>query len=308
MTNNKGESDPHTTQTGHIMTKQQKPKISIKKIQEDITDRVVASLKQGHTWKKCFNGLMGGLPKSGCNIIILAMRGYGSCDWGTYKAWQSKGGQVNKGEKGTKIVFSRPVFDKEDPTQILFFASRTFTVFNVEQVEIDGYEYGTEDASDYVDMTDCKLMSFFNAPNAPLLRVGSPSYAPVSDRINLPNTFIDEDLANGTIAHEIIHSTGHKSRLAREGVVKFDKWGSHQYSFEELIAELGSLFLCAELGLMTEDTQDNSAAYIESWLKVLKDNPSWIYKASQQASKATTMALTMVKQGHTFKKCFHGLE
>lgn len=291
------------------MAKQRKAKISIKQVQQDITDRVVASLKQGHTFKQAFNGLIGGLPKSvstgkaytGCNTILLAMKGYASSDWGTYKAWQSKGGQVRKGEKGTKIVFSRPVFDKENPEEIAYFATRTFTVFNVEQVDIDGYEYGTDDKSEYVDMTSCSLMAFFQADNAPSLAVGSPAYAPYSDKIFLPNTWINEDLAAGTIAHEIIHSTGHKSRLSREGVVKASKFGSHGYSFEELIAELGSLFLCAELGLLTDEKQDNGAAYIESWLKVLKDNPSWVYKAAQQASKATEHALAMVRQGEERK-------
>ena len=289
--------------------KKQTKKISIKAIQHDITDRVVASLQQGHTWRKAFNGLCGGLPKSistgkaytGCNVIILAMRGYINSDWGTYKAWQSKGGQVRKGEKGTKIVFSRPVFDKDEPTEILYFATRTFTVFNVEQVDIDGYEYGNGDDSQYVDMTDCSLMSFFQADNAPGLSVGAPAYAPKSDTVKLPNSWVNGELAAGTIAHEIIHSTGHATRLSRDGVTKFDKFGSHQYSFEELIAELGSLFLCAELGLLTDDVQDNSAAYIESWLKVLKDNPDWVYKAAQQASKATEHALAMVRQGEERK-------
>lgn len=284
-------------------------KLTIKQVQQQITDQVVASLKQGLTWQQAFNGLAGGLPKSvstgkaytGCNVIILAMKGYMACDWGTYKAWLSKGGQVRKGEKGTKIVFCRPVFDKDEPTLIAYFATRTYTVFNVEQVEIDGYEYGTADASEYVDMSECSLMSFFDADNAPRQVVGAPAYAPSSDCIRLPKSWTEEDLAAGTIAHEIIHSTGHESRLSREGVTKPNRFGSHLYSIEELIAELGSLFLCAELGLLTDNCQTNSVAYIESWLKVLQDNPSWVYKASQQASKATAYALDMVRQGESKK-------
>lgn len=285
--------------------KKQSKKITIKQVQQEITDRVIASLKQGHTFKQAFNGLVGGLPKSissgkayaGSNVIVLAMRGYESADWGTYNAWQQKGGQVRKGEKGTKIINVSPVFDKENPEEIAYFATRSYTVFNREQVEIEQYEKGEH----YVDMSGCKLMSFFQADNAPSLAVGGPSYAPQSDTVRLPNTWINGELAASTIAHEIIHSTGHKSRLSRDGVVSFDKFGSHKYSFEELIAELGSLFLCAELGLMTDTTQDNSAAYIESWLKALKDNPDWVYKAAQQASKATEHALAMVRQGEERK-------
>ena len=282
-----------------------KVKLTIKQVQQDITDQVIASLKQGHTWQRAFNGLVGGLPRSvstgkaysGVNTLRLAMKGYTQCDWGTYKAWQSKGGQVKKFEKGTKVIFSRPVFDRDNPEEIAYFATRTFTVFNVEQVEIDGYEYGTADASEYVDMTGCSLMSFFQADNAPGLMVGSPAYSPSKDTIKLPNSWVVEDLAASTIAHEIIHSTGHKSRLNRDGITNHTKFGTHKYSFEELIAELGSLFLCAELGLLTEDTRTNSAAYIESWLRVLKDNPNWVYKAAQQASKATERALAMVVEG-----------
>lgn len=280
--------------------------MSITQVQQEITDKVIAQLKTGKTFKQAFAALKFGMPRSistgkkytGSNVITLIMTGYESAEWGTYHAWGSKGGQVRKGEKATKIVFYAPIFDKDNQDEIVGMSCKVHSVFNREQVEIAD----TKTNDDYIDMLGSDLMSYFSAENAPKLEIGSPSYAPKTDIVRYPNTWNNAELANGTIAHEIIHSTGHKSRLSRDGVVNFDKFGSHNYSFEELIAELGSLFLCAEMGLLTESLQDNGTAYIENWLTVLANNPDWIYKAAQQASKASEFALAMIQQGEQNKQ------
>jgi len=281
--------------------------MKITQVQQEITDRVIASLKTGKTFKQAFAALKFGMPRSistgkkytGSNVITLIMTGYESAEWGTYNAWMEKGGQVRKGEKATKIVFYAPIFDKDNKDEIVGMSCKTFSVFNREQVEI---QIDTKTNDDYIDMSGTDLMSYFCAENSPKLEIGSPSYAPRTDVVRYPNTWKNAELANGTIAHEIIHSTGHKSRLSRDGVTNYDGFGSHNYSFEELIAELGSLFLCAEMGLLTDSLQDNGTAYIENWLTVLSSNPDWIYKAAQQASKASDFALAMIQQGEMIQQ------
>ena len=127
----------------------------------------------------------------------------------------------------------------------------------------------------------------------------NPCYSPSLDRICLPTAFTNKAGGWSTVAHEIIHSTGHKSRLNRDGVASCAvmKMGNlHDYSYEELIAELGSLFLCTELGLSTEDSKKQSAAYLASWAKVLKSNPDYLWKASSEASKAVQFVQSIINQ------------
>lgn len=272
----------------------------LKDIQNEITEKVVAALGTGKTFKEAFSGLAGGLPYSvqsekayrGINTIILALSDYDNPQWGTYKAWQEKGGHVRKGEKGTRIIACNPVPSKEDPKEIAYMSIKYFTLFNRQQ--IDGLEDELTEQSG-IDMSGSDLMAYFAATGIEN-KIGRPAYWPSKDIITLPNVWEDEDLASSTIAHEIIHSTGHKKRLARVGVTDPNAFGSHEYSYEELIAELGSMFLLAEMGMMNEYITDNSTAYIEAWLKALKSNPDWIYKAASEASKASEFAFNAIKQ------------
>ena len=113
-------------------------------------------------------------------------------------------------------------------------------------------------------------------------------YSPLADEIHLttPEQFISDEEYYSTAFHEMVHSSGHESRLEREGIVDSDGFGSHKYSKEELVAEIGSTYLCGIAGIDKEAVIKNSAGYIQSWKKKLEDNKDWIVWAGTRASKA----------------------
>ena len=285
------------------------PKFNIKEYQAEITNKVIDSLQTTKSWSATFC-MISGLPKSmstgknyrGINVWILALAGYNSNLWGTFKSWKAAGGMVNKGQKSTKIILYKPIFGKNDQgeEELVSFTHRVFSVFNREQVNIsdeDLAKYEEEKNLDYSAKPTGKLMDYFNDVNSPSLTVGAPSYNPRTDVIKLPSGSTTEEAGISVAAHEIVHSTGSAKRLNRDGVAKFDRFGSHQYSKEELVAELGSMFLCSELGVQTQSTVENSEAYIQSWVKKLNDHPTMIFEASREASKACEFVMNIITKG-----------
>ena len=105
-----------------------------------------------------------------------------------------------------------------------------------------------------------------------------------------PNSFKSDEFYYSVLFHELTHSTGHKSRLDREGITDLAAFGSHTYSREELIAEMGAAFLCGHCGIENQ-TIDNSAAYIASWRQKLGSDPKLIVQAAAQAQKAADFML-----------------
>lgn len=266
-------------------------------MQKELTAYVVSQLEAGLTWRKTWSS-MNGLPFSastgktyrGGNVAWLwyteIKKGYQTSQWGTYNAWKEHGGSVRRGEKATKIMFFKPIFKEvEGKREFAYSALKSYSVFNRDQ--IDGLEPVQNDDSALCNEGD--LFKYTEAEGIEIINSGRAAYSPSLDRIILPSAFTDEAGGWSTVAHEIIHSTGHKSRLNR--TMSQDK---HEYSYEELIAELGSLFLCAQLGLSTDDSKEQSAAYCASWAKVLKSNPDWIWKASAEASKAAEFVMNKI--------------
>lgn len=281
-------------QTENIMSK-------LTDIQEQITTSVINGLSTYKKWIPSFQA--GGLPRSigtgnaytGVNTLLLMFAGFGSPYFGTYKAWKATGSFVKKGQKATRIIFFKPVFCKENPEEIKYMNTKIYSVFNIEQVELSEEAKAKFEIKDGVK-AEGSLLDYFNHSDAPQLVTGAPAYRPLSDTISIPSNFKTSEAAVSVLAHEIVHSTGAKSRLNRDGVANFDKFGSHQYSYEELIAELGAMFICAELGANSEDVKENSQAYINSWIKKLEENPTWIYKASKEASKAVEYIMTRIEK------------
>jgi len=288
-------------------------KIKISEWQERLTESVIDRLKTGKSWQSAFSGLAHGLPMSvasgkpyqGGNMawlsVIASINGFSSPKWGTFKAWKALGGMVKKGEKSAQIVSYNPVFDKHEKDEqgnpkLKYMSLRYFNVFNLDQIDIDSDKLDdAPDGHELIQNCDINLMDYFMSDGAPLLDVGRPCYIPSRDIVLLPENWVNE-FGESTVAHEIIHSTGHGSRLNRDGVTQSNKFGSHEYSFEELVAELGSLFVLSSLNGLNDQIEDNSVAYIESWLKVLKDNPDWLWEAAKHASKAHEFVLDKLNQ------------
>jgi antirestriction protein ArdC len=234
-------------------------------------------------------------PYRGINTVCLwaaaQSKGYGSGEWGTYQQWQDRGAQVRKGEKSTLVVFwkfanSAVETDDGDETpksgsRLLF--TRGYSVFNAAQV--DGY---TPKADADMPMPERiqQADAFFSGIGANLRHGGNQAfYSPASDHIQMPpfGAFAENVSYYSVLAHEHTHYTGHSSRCDRQLGKRF---GNGAYAAEELIAELGAAFTCAHLGLSTEPRADH-AAYIDSWLKVLKADKRAIFTAASKAQQAT---------------------
>ena len=240
--------------------------------------------------KKKYNGINHWL------LPFAAMgSGYTSPWWGTYKQIAELGGSVLKGEQGTPVVlwkqFEAPTENDPNKKAVVM---RYFTVFNAEQAEWENGapEYQAVQARDTAEVIESAqkvLDTYFKRESVSLAFGGDRAfYSPSRDAIQLPEqvSFTSDQSFYATAFHEMGHSTGHKTRLNREGVVENHYFGSATYSFEELVAEFTSAFLSSETGVLPE-TVENSTAYIQGWLKVLKNEPKMLVQAVGKAQKAT---------------------
>ena len=271
-------------------------------VYEIITDRILAALDEGTIpWRKPWKcggapkNLVTGKPYRGLNILLTAMQGYASPYWLTFKQATERGGQVRKGEKGTPIIFwnwqRRQVEDQDgeiEERQLPYM--RYYTVFNLAQ--IDGLQL-PEEKDTFTPMSGCDEV-IVGMPQAPAIEHGwaRASYCPATDRVKMPPrpSFTNEAGYYATLFHELTHSTGHSSRLGRRTLEEKTVFGSEEYSKEELIAELGASFLCGHTGI-SNDTLENSAAYIEHWRKQLAADKKLVIFAAYQAQKAVDFIL-----------------
>ncbi|MCP8685956.1 ArdC family protein [Marinobacterium sedimentorum] len=273
-----------------------------------ITDRIIADLEKGvKSWTKPWSaGNIEGriaLPKrhngeayQGINILSLWAssmdQGFTSSIWMTFRQAKELGGHVIKGEKGSLVVYANTLQRTEEnengeEVELQIPYMKGYTVFNVEQIEglADEYYDKPEPAGEAVERID-HADQFFAATGASIHNGGDRAYYAIGqDHIKLPHieAFRDAESYYATLAHEMTHWTRHESRLDRDFGRK--KWGDEGYAQEELVAELGAAFLCADLGLALEDREDH-AAYIGSWLKVLKDDKRAIFHAAAHAQRA----------------------
>lgn len=262
---------------------------------QTITDRVIEMMKtHGSKWTKPWvdSGLQGapisvttGDAYRGINRLLLAyFTPYTDARWGTYKAWNAKGAQVRKGEKGTQILFFKPLIIREDDgTEKKIPMAKVYTVFNAEQCD------NVPELPEVEPMTPTELLDhaeqFVQRTGANIELAGDVAcYNPVHDRIRCPkpDQFHTTQGYYSTMLHELTHWTGHKSREDRNLLNSF---GSADYAFEELVAELGATFLCADLGIEAEPREDH-AQYLASWIKALKDDKKAIVKAAKLAQAA----------------------
>lgn len=235
-------------------------------------------------------------PYKGINILMLwaaaELQGFSCPLWLTFNQAKELGGHVKKGEHGSPVVYAS-TYTKTDSDdngeeiekEISFL--RQYTVFNAEQIDdLPGHFY--EKASEPTDILDRieQADTFFANTKAEIRYGGTRAYyALEKDYVQMPpyETFRDVESHAATLAHELTHWTRHPSRLDRDLGRK--KYGDAGYAMEELVAELGSAFLCADLKI-TPEVRDDHASYIASWLEVLKNDKRAVFVAASQASKA----------------------
>jgi len=273
-----------------------------------ITNKIVADLEQGvRPWMKPWNASNtagwitrplrhNGIAYSGINILMLwasaIEQGFTAPIWMTFKQAIELSAHIRKGEKGSLVVYANTITKTEDDgsgteveREIPFM--KGYTVFNVEQIEglPDHYYAKPEVQLTTVERIE-RAENFFSNIRADIRYRGDRAfYSCDGDYIQIPviEAFRDAESFYATMAHESTHWTKHSSRLERDFGRK--TWGDEGYAREELVAELGAAFLCADLGLMPE-VRDDHASYIASWLTALKNDKRAIFSAAAHAQKA----------------------
>lgn len=264
-------------------------------IYQSVTDKLVASIEAGTVpWVRPWRTIKGtgsamptngatGRSYSGINVVILwaanIERGFTSNDWYTFNQAKALGAAVRKGAKAEHITFWKKLTITEDGEEKKIPMVRGFCVFNREEIDglPDAGAIPSAPGGSHVAIVDGLKLT------GGLVHGGDRAcFMPALDRINMPrpDAFADPDNYVATLLHESTHATGVKARLDRDMTGRF---GSDRYAMEELVAELGSAFLCARLGI---DGQLQHAAYLDNWLKVLKADKRAIFAASALARTA----------------------
>lgn len=238
-----------------------------------------------------------GQPYTGINVLSLwasaTEQGFAAPIWMTYRQATELKAHVRKGEKGSPVVYANSITRTETDaasgaeTERDIHFLKGYTVFNVEQIEGLPEHYKAP-ASPRLDVPEriARAEAFFAATGAALSHGGTRAfYRPSTDSIVLPpfEAFVDAESYYATLAHETTHWTAHESRLARDFGSR--RFGSEGYAIEELVAELGAAFICADLDLALEPREDH-ASYIANWLEVLKADNRAIFSAASHAQRA----------------------
>lgn len=273
-----------------------------------VTSRIVEELERGvRPWMKPWNAehaagritrplRHNGQAYRGINVIQLWMTaetaGFISPFWLTFQQARELGGHVKKGEHGTPVVYASTFKKKEENEQgeeveqeVAFL--KEYTVFCADQCEgLPQHFYQlAEQPKEKLERIE-HAEAFFAHTKAEIRTGGNRAYyAMEPDYVQMPpfETFRDAESHAATLAHELSHWTHHPSRLNREFGRK--KWGDEGYAMEELVAELASAFICADLAI-TPEVREDHASYIDSWLKALKDDKRAVFTAASHASKA----------------------
>ena len=281
-------------------------------IYSKVTNKIIADLERGNlTWLQPWQSGHAageiskplraiGKPYQGINVIMLwasAMeQGFDCPIWLTYKQAAELGGQVRKGEKGSLVVYA-DTFKKleaneqgEDIETAIPFM-KGYTVFNAQQIDHlpEHFSARTEPQHNQPIERIQQAEGFFANTKATLLHGGNRAfYSPDRNMVQMPDiqSFHNAESYYATLAHEMTHWTRHPSRLNRD--FGRQRFGDAAYAKEELVAEIGAAFLCADLGITPEIREDH-AAYIASWLKVLRDDKRAIFTAASHAQKATDL-------------------
>src|SRR6202165_5815305 len=265
-----------------------------------VTEQILKQLESGVApWRKPWRteppcNLVSGKEYRGINPFLLASQGYGSRYWLTFNQASKLGGHVRKGEKSSIVTFwhigeEKIIRDEDGNTRkSRQFLLRYYRVFNIEQTKGIADKLGLGNATPRVaSIEQCEAI-VSGMPNRPLVeQSGRAWYRPSTATVGMParGLFNSPEEYYSTLLHELTHSTGHASRVGREGIEQLNTFGSESYSKEELIAEMGAAMLCGVAGI-DRKTLSNSAAYLKSWIDALKSDARMVVSAASQAQKA----------------------
>ncbi len=277
-----------------------------------ITSRITAQLSQGLIpWRKPWTDA--GIPRNviskrpyrGINLMLLSMLGYEHNLFLTFNQLKELGGYVKRGEHAHQVVFWNMleigVPDGSDGDQVEHHRQRIpmlryYHVFNISQCEgIPAHCIPVREVHSFKPIETAERIAN-EMPQRPQImhREQQAYYNPMTDVVNMPkqDTFSHSEAYYSTLFHELVHATGHPTRLARSGLVAMSEFSRQElYSHEELVAEIGSCYLQSFAGITNELEQ--SAAYIQGWLRVLENDSRFIFSAAMQAQKATDFILNL---------------
>jgi antirestriction protein ArdC len=276
-------------------------------VYEVITERIIQQLEAGVApWQKPWRVRgKGGLPRNlvtgreyrGINVWILLSSGYSSQSWLTFKQARELGGHVRHSETGLPVVYwkfgTREIQDGDEIIEKPSVLCRYYTVFNVEQCEGLRIQAAqpVEDQPQPPPIEACEQV-VAGWLGKPMIRHGGDcaSYSKVLDLVQMPerSCFDSVEEYYSTLFHELTHSSGHPTRLNRTTLMDFERFGDHNYSREELVAEMGAAFLAGYCGIENRII-GNSAAYLAIWLGVLKNDSRMLLVAAGQAQKAVDL-------------------
>jgi antirestriction protein ArdC len=277
---------------------------SRKDIEQEITDLVIKQLQDGKVpWKKPWSAkgfmptsMTTGKTYSGINLLLLSILGadHSSPYWITYREAQKRGGFIRQGEKGVPIIkWSKYTRKDANGQDVDAFFMKQFTVFNIDQTaNVKVPVMPQVDFSSIDEGVQSIIDSYATRPEIYHSIQDRAYYSPLTDAIHLPKKemFTSAEEYALTLTHELIHSTGHESRLNRfntdESIPTF---GSAVYAKEELVADIGATMMLAQVGVQVE--LDNTASYLAGWLQALQNDSSLIVQASAKAQKAVDYIL-----------------
>lgn len=273
-----------------------------------VTDQIISHLETGtRPWVQPWQAThaagevsrplrFNAVPYRGINVVLLwlaAVQQRFTCPlWMTYRQAAELGGQVRRGEKGSIVVYASSFTRREtddDGAEHAYDVPflKSYSVFNCEQIDgLPAHYYAKAEPMLHPVQRIERAERFFAATGADIRHGGGLAYySPAADFLQMPpfESFRDAESYYATLAHEATHWTKHPSRLARE--FGGQRWGDEGYSVEELVAEMGAAFLCADLGITPEVRQDH-AAYIASWLRVLRNDKRAVFAAAAHAQRA----------------------
>ena len=274
-------------------------------VYEIVTGKLIAALERGTVpWRRPWRGADGaprnmasGREYRGINALLLGLAGYSSPTWGTMNQINAAGGRVRRGERSTLVVFfkklelSRQDADGDEVIKRVPML-RYYLVWNTDQCE--GLKMPAPTGGDPapIEPIAAGLAVVAGMPNPPKIETGGRAcYMPGPDIVEMPaaDRFVSAPAYYSTLFHELAHATGHESRLNRKGIVGVARFGDPTYSREELVAEMGAAFVCAASGIEHDDEQ--SAAYLKSWITALRGDHRMAVTAAGQAQKAADYIL-----------------
>src|SRR6266446_4396164 len=265
-------------------------------VYEIVTEQVIKQLESGVApWRKPWRtempcNLVSGKEYRGMNVFLLGSQGHASRYWLTFNQANKLGGQVKKGEQSSIVTFWHIGEEKikTDGSKTRPFLLRYYRVFNVCQTEGIAEKLGLgESARPVASIVQCEAI-VAGMPNRPKFEQSDRAwYRPSTDSVGMPacGLFISAEEYYSTLFHELTHSTGHASRVGREGIEDIAAFGSESYSKEELIAEMGAAMLCGVTGIVPATIQ-NSASYLQHWINRLRGDSKLVISAASQAQKA----------------------